>query len=575
MALSRFANKYCVSCHGPAKQEGRVRLDHLPADSRAPHAAQLLSQIHIQLRDGLMPPDDAPQPSRAELREVVSGLDQVLASLRPPGQLTEDQLPNKGNLVPHGLLFGTPVSLPTASPARVWRLNSASYLQMLRGVYRSSRIKDEVVEPFALIPDRGFKDYAALYSLDEPTTEILLRNAAIIVNRQCEHELKDGAIKPKGWDTVREFVALMDPELSPTRDQIDKAVELQYRMAIGRVPTREQLDRYFALYERCAADGNRPESIKTVLQAVLLHADAIFRSELGGAQDETGRRMLTPLELAEALSFALGNRRSDVFTIAAERGDLASPMQVSELLRTALSAKDNRVDTSRLLTFFQQYFDYYRAPEVFKADRTPFPNFANEWEELGGQFPKGFIGIRGALHSPTSLVADTDALIQYVLEQDKEVLRTLLTIDVTYANATWKQDKATRQLVLAPAFVRNENNHRGIGEPHYVYGFEKWPQHQPAQPPSDQPRLGVLMQPAWLVAHSTNFENDPVRRGRWIRERLLGQTVPDLPIDVAAQVPDDPHRTYRDRLTVTRDNKCWKCHQWMDDLGLPFEQFTH
>lgn len=83
------------------------------------------------------------------------------------------------------------------------------------------------------------------------------------------------------------------------------------------------------------------------------------------------------------------------------------------------------------------------------------------------------------------------------------------------------------------------------------------------------------MQPSWLVAFGTNFDNDPVRRGRWIRERLLGGTVPDLPIGVVAQVPDEPHRTFRDRLTVTREGKCWKCHQRMDDLGLPLENFDH
>ncbi|HND54928.1 MAG TPA: DUF1585 domain-containing protein, partial [Pirellulaceae bacterium] len=49
----------------------------------------------------------------------------------------------------------------------------------------------------------------------------------------------------------------------------------------------------------------------------------------------------------------------------------------------------------------------------------------------------------------------------------------------------------------------------------------------------------------------------------------------DLPIGVAAQVPDEKHRTYRDRLTVTRDANCWKCHQRMDDLGLAFENFDH
>ncbi len=83
------------------------------------------------------------------------------------------------------------------------------------------------------------------------------------------------------------------------------------------------------------------------------------------------------------------------------------------------------------------------------------------------------------------------------------------------------------------------------------------------------------MQPVWLTAHTTNFDNDLVRRGRWIRERLLGQTVSDLPISVVAQVPDEPHHPFRERLRATRETKCWKCHQWMDVLGLPFAQFNH
>ncbi len=106
----------------------------------------------------------------------------------------------------------------------------------------------------------------------------------------------------------------------------------------------------------------------------------------------------------------------------------------------------------------------------------------------------------------------------------------------------------------------------------HVYGFEKWPSPQPVAMPKST-RIGILMQPSWLVAWGTNFDNDPVRRGRWIRERLLGGTVPDLPIGVAAQMPDDPHRTLRDRLKVTREPQCWKCHRRMDDLGYPFEQF--
>ena len=55
--------------------------------------------------------------------------------------------------------------------------------------------------------------------------------------------------------------------------------------------------------------------------------------------------------------------------------------------------------------------------------------------------------------------------------------------------------------------------------------------------------MGVLTHPAWLVAHSGNFDNDPIRRGLWIRKKLLGGNVPDVPITVDAKLPDEPTTT--------------------------------
>ncbi|MEP3480264.1 MAG: DUF1588 domain-containing protein [Fuerstiella sp.] len=87
-------------------------------------------------------------------------------------------------------------------------------------------------------------------------------------------------------------------------------------------------------------------------------------------------------------------------------------------------------------------------------------------------------------------------------------------------------------------------------------------------------RKGILTHPAWLLAHSQNTETDPVRRGRWIREKLLAGVVPDVPITVDAQIPEDHHRTLRERLdSVTGKQECWKCHQMMNPLGLTFEIF--
>lgn len=104
-------------------------------------------------------------------------------------------------------------------------------------------------------------------------------------------------------------------------------------------------------------------------------------------------------------------------------------------------------------------------------------------------------------------------------------------------------------------------------------GAEFWdyPVEQPFQV---EKRKGLLTHPAWLIAHSANFHTDPVRRGKWIREKLLAGRVPDLPITVDAQIPEDHHRTLRDRLEEkTRKSECWKCHEQMNPLGLPFEMY--
>jgi len=97
--------------------------------------------------------------------------------------------------------------------------------------------------------------------------------------------------------------------------------------------------------------------------------------------------------------------------------------------------------------------------------------------------------------------------------------------------------------------------------------------------PVEQPfrikhRMGILTHPAWLLAHSQNTETDIVRRGLWIREKLLAGRVPDVPITVDAQIPEDHEQSLRERLdSVTSSQQCWKCHRQMNPLGLAFEVF--
>jgi hypothetical protein len=87
-------------------------------------------------------------------------------------------------------------------------------------------------------------------------------------------------------------------------------------------------------------------------------------------------------------------------------------------------------------------------------------------------------------------------------------------------------------------------------------------------------RKGLLTHPAWLIAFSSNSHSDPIRRGRWIREKLLAGVVPDVPITVDAKVPEDATHTLRERVDgVTQKKACFKCHSRMNNLGYPFEAF--
>ena len=536
--ITSLFKAHCNRCHGEKKPGGMVRLDNLPFDL-ASHS-DIWFSVREQIDQELMPPDNGKKFPKEDAKIIIQWIDKQFETFTP-------RLPNQGNLIPHELLFAKELPKGNGVGDRVWRLNPEAYKGLLRDISKARL--DGVVQPFSLIPERGIKDFASLYTIDEPSTEILMRNAEIIVQAQTAHEFKDGMLKGKN-DSIREFVILMDPGLQPSEKQIVDALQMQFRLAISRTATDQEVKEFVGLYNKCAKSGDRPSAMKLMLQAVLLKADAMFRSEKGSVNKDAGPRLLEPLDLARAISLALGDRKDALVFQAAQKGELTTKDQVQIQVQRMLD--DPKIANPRLLNFFREYFEYANATEVFKDN------------------PKHF------MHEPRILVEDTDRLVLHVLKADKDVLRELLTTKISFVNTAKKMNKQTRMEELVRAVIPNppdKNNKVRLGL-ESVYGVAEWPVTQPTVLPEGT-RIGVLMQPSWLIAFSTNFDNDPVRRGRWVRERLLGGTVPDLPIGVVAQVSDEKHLPFRDRLKVTREGRCLNCHRFMDDLGLPFENFDH
>ena len=245
---------------------------------------------------------------------------------------------------------------------------------------------------------------------------------------------------------------------------------------------------------------------------------------------------VSPREIALAVSLALGHVREPGLVQAAASGGLTTRENVAAHVRRILDTQNT--PKPQVLQFFREYFGYHAAPDVFKDPP-----------------PQHFAG-RGRHYDPRGYVSQIDARLVAVLAEDRQVLARLLAGDDVIAPVGEVHWGALNGAATAPFRTL----------PPHVLNVAKG---------TAEGRIGLLMQPAWLVAWSTNFHTDPVRRGRWIREHLLGGRVPDLPINAAAMIPDDPHRTLRERQFVTREAQCWKCHYRMEDLGLPFEAYDH
>ncbi len=557
--VAPFFQQYCQRCHGPDKQLGQLALHQLPGDlvAGAPAATERWRSVQQRLRTGEMPPEDEPQPRPEQVQAVLDWISRELDKARRAASAADGgtasqppplEPPTHGNYVDHDAVFRCEAGTSPEVAGRLWRISPEIYEQWVAELTKN---RIGIAQPFSRAGG-VFSDFAPGTTIDEPTAGQLLRNAQMIVAYQTAHKVDNGQIRGE-FGAVKEFLDLLDPQRPPTQEQVERAIGRQFQLALRRDPTGEELRRFTSLMRRNMEDAGQVVGVRTTLAAVLLLPEAVFRLELGAAGPEgapaqrastadaarAGLVRLSPREIAFALSYALTDRRPDqaLLTAAAE-GKLATREGVAEQVQRLWD--DPKLSKTRILRFFREYFGYAAAVDVFK-DAKEFPE-----------------------HEPRILVADTDRLVECIVAEDRQVLYELLTTTRSFVNYAVDTKQGPK-----PA-----NDKKKV---HLSYNLPedwRWSAQQPVELPSPQ-RSGILTQPSWLVAHSANTENHAILRGKWVRERLLGGTVPDLPITVDAQLPEDPARTLRQRMEVTHAQYCWQCHQRMNPLGLPFEMYDH
>jgi hypothetical protein len=135
--------------------------------------------VYEKLVLGEMPPEEESRPEQAAQKRM---LDWLSGGLRKAGKLDDAvvaklSLPHHGNRVDHDTLFSGQIKSAPASQPRMWRMSPFLYSTFLRKVSgeKSQDKKSKLAQAFTLASSEGFKDYAALFIVDEPTIGQLLQ----------------------------------------------------------------------------------------------------------------------------------------------------------------------------------------------------------------------------------------------------------------------------------------------------------------------------------------------------------------------------------------------------------------
>lgn len=429
------------------------------------------------------------------------------------------------------------------------------------------------------VPDYMWRD-PETYALKRISTAIIDGKERNFADREACH------LYIKGYQRkYSPFMDIMETDDLPTQAQLEKLVPFLFHALTGRNPRANELNKQIAFIQNEVEALGKVEGLIVGCTPIFLHPEALYRYEFGsGEPDPYGRVMLSGDELANSIAGALTYMSPDPeLRRALDEGKLKTREDV--LREVTRIMDDGSIRKPRILRFFQEYFDYHRAPSICKDTQSLK---AVEVHTEGNQYNVQM----------NYLVSETDRLIEYVFESDRNVLRELLTTNKCIARvrptikeanpfntyndptsisyykntvARYKKAKGRKESVTGIEDIEHPIFIREYWASTCVTGPSPW---EMLTFPATE-RCGVLTQPSWLIAHSDAMENHAVLRGRWIRERLLGGGVPEVPITVDAVLPDEPKESLRHRMRVTREEACWRCHQKMDPLGLPFEVFNH
>jgi hypothetical protein len=265
---------------------------------------------------------------------------------------------------------------------------------------------------------------------------------------------------------------------------------------------------------------------RAVLAAMLASPNFLFKPELGGdAAALPDAKLAAPFELASRLSSLIwASVPDDALLDAAAGGQLATREHVAQQARRML---DDPKARPAINAFYEQWLGLPLLDAVVK-DATYFP----DWSDA----------VRDAMRE------ETKRFIDYVLWEDDAKLSTLFTAKYSFLNASLAELYGVSGPVSDAIFAKTALN--------------------------PEERSGVLTQGAFMASYANPQFSSPIKRGKWVRVRMLCQELPEPPANVPPPPAPAPNVSTRERFQMHTDNPaCIGCHVLIDGLGFGLENF--
>jgi len=302
------------------------------------------------------------------------------------------------------------------------------------------------------------------------------------------------------------------------------------RRAWRRPLTTDELDRYTNLATQTGTILGDPQAgLQNALAGLLQSPHFIYRIELGEPDPANQARLrFADHEIATRLSYFLLNSMPDeTLLAAADRGELASADGIRAQAKRIL---DTTGGHESIRGYARDFFNL-AAVDTVPKDPTLYPEFtpalrASMKEEVERMWESAAFGPAARL------------------------------LDVFTTRNTFVDD--------------------GLAA---LYGLKKPGQASMVATtlPDSGARAGILGTGAFLSVRAKINETTPTLRGRFVREVLMCQSVPNPPPNVNTNLPTPPTGVMLSRRQQLEQHRssasCAACHSLMDPIGLAFENF--